>query len=591
MMKNNMTAAIDDHRYISFDVFDTLLLRPFCRPTDVFAYIEKRYGCQDFRKKRIRAERRARRESEHEEVTLQEIYSFMPEFKNIIRVEEEVEKEILRPNPKIMDYYRYARMSNKVIIITSDTYLSEGLVKECLYANGFDRIDHYFISSTLRKQKGSGNLFRHILDELGIDPKEMMHFGDNPDVDIRPAFALGIEAQLVTKVIDDYTEKYRYHLKETKHDFASSALVMQIAKRDIRSYDDYWHRFGYEYGGPLCYAFVRWIKKIVAENKDISDVLFVARDGFLLKKAFEMMGCDVKAHYVYAPRILNIVNNIDYEKGHSDCLGQLKLLMRTYGDAIGCDDYESMTESEMMDLIEKNRPLLLSLSKKGRGDYRSYLNGLGIGDGRLLIVDTITDKFSAQKLIGGSVDNQCTGAYWVVLLDAVLNYKTMDYRTYQMTHAHVLFNWYLNEMLLSSPEPPVIGLEDGQPLFKEKDDMEEERERIFYSLSKGTKEFCRDLLSIPVNIDIPNESITKFLNDRLLNPTDKDFENFEKMYFSISPDHSDNEKMMPFKQRWYQRQNGTSLFGTEYYYNRLKMHPKTYVKLKRIRNLFKQVFQ
>lgn len=33
---------------ISFDVFDTLLLRPFIRPTDLFLYIETKYDIKVF---------------------------------------------------------------------------------------------------------------------------------------------------------------------------------------------------------------------------------------------------------------------------------------------------------------------------------------------------------------------------------------------------------------------------------------------------------------------------------------------------------------------------------------------------------------
>lgn len=33
---------------ISFDIFDTLLLRPFIKPTDLFWYIETKYNIKGF---------------------------------------------------------------------------------------------------------------------------------------------------------------------------------------------------------------------------------------------------------------------------------------------------------------------------------------------------------------------------------------------------------------------------------------------------------------------------------------------------------------------------------------------------------------
>ena len=33
---------IDSHLVISFDIFDTLLLRPYAKPTDLFLHLEKK---------------------------------------------------------------------------------------------------------------------------------------------------------------------------------------------------------------------------------------------------------------------------------------------------------------------------------------------------------------------------------------------------------------------------------------------------------------------------------------------------------------------------------------------------------------------
>jgi len=44
------------HEIVSFDIFDTLLLRPFCKPTDVFKVLQRKHEVENFWKKRLDAE-------------------------------------------------------------------------------------------------------------------------------------------------------------------------------------------------------------------------------------------------------------------------------------------------------------------------------------------------------------------------------------------------------------------------------------------------------------------------------------------------------------------------------------------------------
>ncbi len=46
---------------ISFDIFDTLLLRPFIKPTDLFWYIETKYNIKGFHQARILAEMQSKK--------------------------------------------------------------------------------------------------------------------------------------------------------------------------------------------------------------------------------------------------------------------------------------------------------------------------------------------------------------------------------------------------------------------------------------------------------------------------------------------------------------------------------------------------
>ena len=84
---------------VSFDIFDTLLFRPFYKPTDLFDYIEKVSGKTGFAKARINAEITARQLTIQEEITFDQIYEqISPFYKDLQTVELDYEKKILNGN-------------------------------------------------------------------------------------------------------------------------------------------------------------------------------------------------------------------------------------------------------------------------------------------------------------------------------------------------------------------------------------------------------------------------------------------------------------------------------------------------------------
>ena len=65
---------MNEIKYYSFDLFDTLITRLLNKPTDLFSIIEKEYNLANFKENRINAEYNAVNNSNHEEITIDEIY-------------------------------------------------------------------------------------------------------------------------------------------------------------------------------------------------------------------------------------------------------------------------------------------------------------------------------------------------------------------------------------------------------------------------------------------------------------------------------------------------------------------------------------
>lgn len=67
--------------------------------------------------------------------------------------------------------------------------------------------------------------------------------------------------------------------------------------------EDWFFRFGYECNGPLYYGFCKWLSNKLKEKK-YSKVFFLARDGYLIKSAYDLISSesDYECEYLYISR-------------------------------------------------------------------------------------------------------------------------------------------------------------------------------------------------------------------------------------------------------------------------------------------------
>ncbi len=193
---------------VSFDIFDTLLLRPVFRPADFFILMNGDFKRlmpdyeNTFLVTRLAAEKSARMVSENGEVTIGEIYSEM--VKNYDITEEVAEKlkstEIslevngcyARKTAKLL--YDFVIENGKKVIISDDSYLSTNTIKEILEKNGFTKYEKLYISCEVNKTKSSGSMYQHIMEDNTLSADEILHIGDDFALDVEMPRKLGIES-------------------------------------------------------------------------------------------------------------------------------------------------------------------------------------------------------------------------------------------------------------------------------------------------------------------------------------------------------------------------------------------------------------
>ncbi|MGL6197846.1 MAG: hypothetical protein ACRC3H_02830 [Lachnospiraceae bacterium] len=306
---------------ISFDVFDTLVLRPFSSPTDLFFVLGYQLNYMDFQRIRCEMEWRAREEKykkeKHHEVNLDDIYTVLAEETGIdkekaMALEINLEYTYCFANPYMLRVVDQLLKLEKKIIITSDMYLSTLQIKELLRRSGYPEFSSYYVSCDMNKSKHKGDLFDTILLREGA-VQTYAHVGDNYLADVEQAKKHG------------FTPHHYYNVNATGMPFRADdmsvitgGLYRGIVNSHIHNGTHKYSRdyeYGFIYGGLFVTGYCQFIHKYV-NNHDIEKILFLARDGDILSKAYAYMYPQEhkKIEYVYWSRLASTKMSARYFK-------------------------------------------------------------------------------------------------------------------------------------------------------------------------------------------------------------------------------------------------------------------------------------
>jgi len=289
---------IDHYNIVSFDIFDTLIKRDVQSEHDVFDLTERLYNqnrdvkIQDYRSVRKRAEDNARVYTKKEEITVEELRMSLVGEKDekgiritdamagdLIDCERAIENKICVRNENIYPLYQYCIEKRKRILITSDMYWEKTFLEELLKNCEINNYSAIYVSSECGKQKRTGSLFGFVVEKENVQPKSILHIGDNKKSDFLAARKAGLRAISIPKT-DDNT----IYAKKVKENTLEWECCEKFISNRIKTIDKKNERIGYEVYGPLLYSFSRWLSERLDCNKT---TLFFARDCYVVKPAFE----------------------------------------------------------------------------------------------------------------------------------------------------------------------------------------------------------------------------------------------------------------------------------------------------------------
>lgn len=321
---------IEQAEIVSFDVFDTLLVRPFARPVDVFTLMERQSGVKGFHDARILAERLAREKnharSGSAEVTIDEIYQQIKlpglgqtSFRALKALELTTEGEILKRSPAIGPIYDLARSLGKKVIAVSDMYLPATMISSVLARNGL-AVDEIFVSCEHQTSKHESTLYEVVARSCGVDTARITHIGDNYKADCEAALKAGVVGYHIPSVLDQLFRDGRFnqlalhkHFQVQKHGadtspnlFASLALAFIAQFRARHPEAPIARVFGAMYGGPLVTGFAAWLNAVMQIDQ-VAHLRLATRDGYITKEVWDILGLPGRASVMQSSRRLTMV--------------------------------------------------------------------------------------------------------------------------------------------------------------------------------------------------------------------------------------------------------------------------------------------
>lgn len=346
---------IDMHPVISFDVFDTLIMRTVLKPEDIFEIVGERIGRGipegKFKEWRMQAERKCTLDKVAP--SFDEIYELLKQehgldeetAEQLMGLEIMQEKISIFPRKRMREGYRYAISQGKKVYLTSDMYFSEEQISEFLEQCGIEKRNGLLVSCELGASKQDGSLYGELKKVSGEG--RILHIGDNDMIDGVMAEKQGIDSFTILSSYDILAFSSFANIfdcVQTKDDERYLGYFTSILLNDpfvlaghkgkipISSYKDI---------ALAIYPMTMMLLNHIMKNAKGHDcIVFPSRDGFFLYELYGQMKSTGKvpnlpdAKYVYASRMSLSQAAVCDEESFAVLLGKL------FSDrTINCKEY------------------------------------------------------------------------------------------------------------------------------------------------------------------------------------------------------------------------------------------------------------
>ncbi len=436
---------------ISFDVFDTLLIRTVDPPALMKELAAKKavsslslaISPEDLHSRRLTIEsdlcRRAAEEGRDKEYSVTEVYARLCESlpgldatpEQLVTLELEVEKTHAVAMPGIDTVLARLAEHHRLVAI-SDTYLPGRFIRELLddaHLGGY--FSSVYASCDHGCNKGSGRLFSEVMANEGHPPHQWLHIGDNFLSDYFMPRSIGVASLLV----QDSGNRKRKVRQSALSGLAKRSPVwkgfevMASVGIDVpapaTTAEARLHEWGMKTVGPAVVLFVHELCNRLRQSPSCG-VYFLAREGYMLKRLYETFNRELYGGVLPEGRYLCISRSTAFLASLGD-IGEREIDLVLQDHSVLLSDVLrrfGVTDDREIDWIAREYGVDPSLADKGK--IRTLLAALAADERFTSLVADASE--SMQQKLGSYIESQQFFAYdEVVLVDVGWHGTIQDY--------------------------------------------------------------------------------------------------------------------------------------------------------------------
>lgn len=540
--EDQLRQLIAQYDAISFDLFDTLIMRKTLEPMDVFDIVEdraKKEGILVPGFKVLRREAELRSNSGN----IDQIYDKLEEIAALNReqgrrlreIELACEKEVLLPRETMTKLLAYAKRIGKKVSIISDMYLGEAIIGDFLKELHIEGIDKIYVSCDYGISKGTGLFELYLKDVKGM---KCLHIGDNEAADVMAPKKYGIDSYGIKSALDmAKISNFRYLLPMANNCNEKSLLGMVFANLFNNPFALYgssgivriesYEKLGAAFAAPIALMYIFELLSYLKEHSEYDKILFGARDGYLFRKLYdgiknmEEQQNLPEAVYILASRRLCIRATMG--KTADIVVKSLGGIVREniLAGILGISEKEVAQEGndreiDRQEYYEEHWKEIQEKSKLTKEGYLKYLKTCGI---------ELSKKYLFMELVSRGTVQFALNQLFYQPLDGFYLCKVMSEKPYNLNvesvyqdKGNLMKKYYLLESIFTSPDPSVDDVkEDGGLLFC---DETRTKDEIAYVLKEqqGVENFFFDYYS---HVWVKGKEIKRELPEALLNLCDQ----------------------------------------------------------------------
>ena len=498
--KEQLLNKIAEYDAISFDVFDTLVMRKTLEPADIFDIVDEKLHkkgvtIENFSTRRRTAESRLWQVLPH--CTIDDIYEFLQselhldsETANLAKkIEEQCELENLVPRKTMVEVFNEALRMKKKVNLVSDMYYPADVLGKMLQRLGIDGYDKLYVSCDYKTGK-SENLFAEYKKD--IDAAKALHIGDNKNADIiapRKYEIDSFEVWSAYKMLENSSMSNILVYAASKLDrlflghFIADVLNDPFA---LHEYSGGVHvvtieQFSY-FLMPIVMLYMQNLYKVL-DSGSYNTVLFSSRDCYLMKRIFDEEILRPKkegvrsVYFLTSRRVVlkaafsnleNVINYADYLNCPEMFFKHLNRIINSASIQIG----DKISHNEL-DIIKDE-------ANKTKTNYMNYIkkNNLKINESCLLcdLISSGTVHYYLNRVFNCTMD----GLY----LATTTQFSTRNlnvhyiYRDWNKDSADTKLLHFL-EKIITAPESSVADIDSsGNPIYSKNERSIEELNKL-----------------------------------------------------------------------------------------------------------------